>query len=196
MFFRVFGSISCSLPLDMLESRYINFQGRRSDMPLHPFAPVLDPHCTLLILGSFPSVRSRETKFYYGHPRNRFWTVLSTLFCESLPSTIEEKTTFLLRHGIALWDIAASCDIRGSSDASMHNIVPNDLRPVLESAPIHAIVTNGQKAHALYRNTQYPILGIDDLCLPSTSPANASYSLEHLTESWKAILPYTRSSLD
>ena len=118
---------------------------------LHSIAPVCSPDSRILILGSFPSVRSREIGFFYGHPQNRFWKVLSSLFGEAVPQSVDEKKAFLQAHGIALWDVIASCEIIGSSDASIRNAVPNDLSLVLDIAPVRAIFTNGATADRLYR---------------------------------------------
>ena len=109
----------------------------------HPFPPLYDARSRVLILGSFPSVRSREQQFFYGHPQNRFWRVLAAIFGEPLPQSIEEKSALMLRHGLALWDTIAACEIAGSSDASITNVVPNDLRPILDGAEIRAIFCNG-----------------------------------------------------
>ncbi len=154
----------------------------------HPFPPLFDEKSEILILGSFPSVKSREQAFFYGHPQNRFWKVLAAVFNEEAPQSIQEKTVLLHRHHIALWDVIAACDIIGSSDSSIKNIAPNDLSPILKGAPIRRIFTNGKMAHQAYCRWQEPILGIKATCLPSTSPANAAWDLERLTEEWKAII--------
>ena len=154
----------------------------------HPFPPLFDEASEILILGSFPSVKSREQAFFYGHPQNRFWKVLAGVLQQKVPKTIEEKRTFLHRNHIALWDVIAACDITGSSDSSIKNARPNDLGPILEGAPIRRIFTNGQTAHKAYCRWQEPILGIKAICLPSTSPANATWSLERLVEEWGKII--------
>lgn len=157
----------------------------------HPFNPVFNSESEILILGSFPSVKSREQLFFYGHPRNRFWKVLSSVFKAELPETISEKRAFLLDHHIALWDVIASCEITGSSDASITNVQVNDLSPILCSAKIRAIFANGAKAQELYMKYTYPITGSLAVKLPSTSPANAAYSYERLISEWAAqISPY------
>lgn len=156
-------------------------------MPTHTIPPVFDADCRTLILGSFPSVKSRETAFFYGHPQNRFWKVLAAVFGEAVPQTVNEKTALLLRHHIALWDVAASCEIDGSSDASMRQVVPNDLSPILQTASIERIFTNGGTAHRLYQKLIFPETDIPDIPLPSTSPANARSSLADLTEIWMCI---------
>ena len=156
-------------------------------MPIHTIPPIFDADCHTLILGSFPSVKSREVAFYYGHPQNRFWKVLAAVFGEDVPQTVEGKTALLLHHHIALWDVVASCEIHGSSDASMRQVVPNDLSPILQAAPIERIFTNGGTAHQLYQKLILKKTGIPDIPLPSTSPANARCSLADLTEKWLCI---------
>ena len=118
---------------------------------VHPFAPVFDEHSTILILGSFPSVRSRAEGFYYGHPQNRFWRVLAAVYGEDAPASIDEKKSLLIRHGLALWDAAAQCDIDGSRDSSIRFAVPTDLSIILSRASIRCVLCNGQTAAALYR---------------------------------------------
>ena len=155
----------------------------------HPFAPVWNENCRVLILGSFPSVKSRENAFYYGHPQNRFWKVLAAIFAAPVPQTIAEKTAFLLQHHIALWDVIAHCDIIGSGDSSIKNAVPNDLSIVLDHAPVAHVFLNGQTAAKLYKK-HWKKEEIPLTVLPSTSPANAAFSLDRLTDAWRsAILP-------
>lgn len=154
---------------------------------VHTIPPVYDKDSRILILGSFPSVRSREVGFYYGHPQNRFWRILSALFEENLPVGTEARKAFLLRHHIALWDVIASCEITGSSDSSIKNAVPNDLRALLNATQISRIYTNGGTAHRLYMRHLYPTLEISVTPLPSGSPANAAWSLERLIEAWRVI---------
>ena len=154
---------------------------------IHPIPPVYDAHSTVLILGSFPSVKSRETGFFYGHAQNRFWRVTAAVFGCPVPTTIPEKRAFLLKNRIALWDVLAACDIDGSADASIRDVCPNDLAPILAAAPITRIFTNGAAADALYTHWQLPIVGIPAVRLPSTSPANAAWSLERLIDAWKII---------
>lgn len=153
----------------------------------HIFEPVFDSDSRILILGTFPSVKSRENNFYYGHPQNRFWKVLSTILECSLPVTIEEKKAMLITHHIAIWDVIASCDITGSSDSSIKNVVPTDLLVVLNDSNISKIYANGKTAEKLYGRYQENVTGRKIIGLPSTSPANAGYSLERLVESWKCI---------
>ena len=154
----------------------------------HPIPPVYDKCSEVLILGSFPSVKSREAAFFYGHPQNRFWQVLAAVCEESMPVTVEEKTALLLRRHIALWDVIASCTITGSSDSSIRDVVPNDLRPILEASGLRRIFVNGKTAWRLYEKYIGPELGIPAICLPSTSPANAAWNTEKLIDAWKVIL--------
>ena len=153
----------------------------------HPFPAIYAPDSRILILGSFPSVKSREQMFFYGHPQNRFWRVMAALLGADVPQTVEEKRAFLLANHIALWDVIASCDIAGSSDASIRNAVPNDLTPILETACIRQIFTNGGTAHRLYRKYIYPLTGREDTVLSSTSPANAARSLDALVDAWQIV---------
>lgn len=153
----------------------------------HPIPPVYDRDSGILILGSFPSVKSREQQFFYGHKQNRFWRVLAQVLECSVPDGIQEKRDMLLSHHIAVWDVIASCDITGSADSSIRNVVPNDLSPILTCADIQAIYTNGGKAHELYQKYMYPATGIQAHPLPSTSPANAAYSMERLVEAWSVV---------
>ena len=155
----------------------------------HPIAPVFDAASKILILGSFPSVKSREAAFFYGHPQNRFWKVVSGVLGCDCPQTLAEKRSMLLAHHIALWDVIASCRIEGSSDSSIRDAQPTDLGAILNAAPIQAVFCNGQTAFRLYGRFQEARTGIPAMLLPSTSPANAAYSAERLMESWKAILP-------
>ena len=156
----------------------------------HPIPPVYDENSRVLILGSFPSVKSREQGFFYGHPQNRFWRVTAAVFGDETPVTVPERRAFLLRHGVALWDVIAACEITGSADASIRNPEINDLRPILEAAPIRAIFVNGQTAAKLYRRYAEPLTGRPAYPLPSTSPANAAWSLERLIEAWRAITTF------
>ena len=158
------------------------------DITVHPIPPVFDEDSKILILGSFPSVKSREQNFFYGHPQNRFWKVLSTLFDSPIPKTVEEKKSLLHKNGIALWDVIESCKIKGSSDSSIKDAVPNDLSKILATADIRAIYTNGKTAQKYYDIYLKKELGTDAHCLPSTSPANAAYSFERLCEEWSTLL--------
>lgn len=155
---------------------------------VHSFEPVYDRASEILILGTLPSVKSRENNFYYGHKQNRFWKVLATLLKEPVPDTIEEKKAMLLARRIALWDVIQSCDIKGSSDSSIKNVQPTDIGMILEKTNITRIYANGNKAGQLYKRYQFPVTGIEAMVLPSTSPANAAWSLERLCEVWHVIL--------
>lgn len=154
----------------------------------HGFPPVFDENSRVLILGSMPSVKSREVSFYYGHPQNRFWRVMSAVTGEVFPEDIPGKRELLLRRGIALWDVIAECDITGSSDSSIRNVVPNDLSVILTQADIRAIFTNGAAASSIYKRYQQPQTGIAAVPLPSTSPANAAWSLDRLIKAWSVIV--------
>ena len=154
---------------------------------IHPIPPVFDDESRILILGSFPSVRSREEMFFYGHPQNRFWKTLAAVFEDEIPLTVEEKRTFLHRHRIALWDVIKSCEIAGSSDSSIKNVVPNDISRILSSCQIERIYTNGRMADLYYRKFVYPIIKRETICLPSTSPANARMTLKELIQSWRIV---------
>ena len=156
-------------------------------MLVHPIAPVFDKDSKVLILGSFPSVKSREEGFFYGHPQNRFWKVTSQVFGEEIPVTIDEKKAFLIRNHIAVWDVIGSCEIEGSSDSSIRDVTVNDLSVILDTADIRAIFLNGKKAEQYYKKYIFPALKRDAVCLPSTSPANAAWSLDKLTDAWKVI---------
>ena len=156
-------------------------------MITHPIAPVFDKESRVLILGSFPSVKSREAMFFYGHPQNRFWKVIATVCNEELPDTIEEKKALLLRNHIAVWDVIASCDIEGSSDSSIKNVKANDLSVILDNARIRAIYVNGKTAEKYYNKYIEKKINRKALCLPSTSPANAAWNIERLTEEWRVI---------
>ncbi|MCH5263448.1 MAG: DNA-deoxyinosine glycosylase [Lachnospiraceae bacterium] len=153
----------------------------------HTIEPVYDSDSKILILGSFPSVKSREQQFFYGHKQNRFWRVMAQVLDCAVPESIEQKKSMLLNHHIALWDVIASCEITGSADASIRDVQPNDLSRIMSRADIRAIYTNGSKAYELYRKYIFPVNGIEVHPLPSTSPANAGYSLEKLVEAWSVI---------
>ena len=157
---------------------------------IHPIPPVYDSSSRILILGSFPSVKSREEGFFYGHRMNRFWRVMEALFSEKQLATVEEKKDFLLLHHIALWDVIGKCTIRGSDDSSIADAIPNDIMRILDSSDVKAIFTNGKTASRLYRSMLMPLTGIEDMNLPSTSPRNASFSLEKLVGTWSIILKY------
>ena len=154
----------------------------------HEFAPVYDKNYKVLILGTFPSVKSREMQFYYGHPQNRFWKLLAMLTGWPVPGTIPEKKEMLLKNGIAVWDVIQSCEIIGSSDSSIRNVVSNDLSQVLAGSSVTRIYANGKTAEKLYNKYVKDQTGMEVMGLPSTSPANAAYSLERLAQSWSQIL--------
>lgn len=156
----------------------------------HNFEPIYNEESRILILGTFPSVKSREAKFYYHHPKNRFWKIISSLMAVPLPETVEEKKAMLLQNHIAVWDVIHSCDIKGSSDSSIQNVVPNDIAMMLNDSNIESLYANGGKAYELYYRYCYETTGEDIIKLPSTSPANAACSLEKLIEYWgKEICP-------
>jgi hypoxanthine-DNA glycosylase len=159
------------------------------DRVVHPIEPIYDSNSRILILGSFPSVKSREEGFFYGHPQNRFWRVIAAVFEDEVPATVPKKREFLLRNRVALWDVIASCEITGSSDASIRNVQVNDLSRIMNTADIRNIYVNGKTAEKLFKRN---IKAYSATVLPSTSPANAAWSLERLTEEWRRlILPGT-----
>ena len=158
----------------------------------HPIAPLFDKDSKILILGSFPSVRSREDMFFYAHPQNRFWKVISSVFERDIPKTVEEKRRLLLSEHIALWDVVASCDISGSSDSSIRNVAPNDLNVILDNARIEKIFVNGKASEKYYNKYIRSETKQDAVYLPSTSPANASWTLERLIEQWSVIKSFCK----
>ena len=153
----------------------------------HTIPPVWNSESRVLLLGSFPSPKSREQAFFYGHPQNRFWRVIATVFGERTPETVEEKRALLRAHGIALWDVIGSCTIVGSSDASIRDARANDIAPILERSRIERIFVNGGKAASLYDRYILPTVGREATRLPSTSPANAAWTLERLIDEWRVI---------
>nr|WP_296958715.1 DNA-deoxyinosine glycosylase [uncultured Mediterraneibacter sp.] len=154
---------------------------------VHSFEPVYNTDSKILILGTLPSVKSRENHFYYGHKQNRFWKLLARICEEDVPETIEEKKAMLLRNHIAIWDVIYSCDIQGSSDSSIKNVVPTDLKQVLANSSITQIYANGNKAGSLYKKYQQANTNMNITVLPSTSPANAAWSLDRLYDTWSVI---------
>ena len=156
-------------------------------MLIHPISPVYDADSEILILGSFPSVKSREEGFFYGHKQNRFWKVVAAVFGEETPETIEEKRAFLLRNHIAVWDVIHSCEIEGSSDSSIRNVTVNDLNEILKVADIRDIYVNGKTAEKYYKKYTEQLVGREAICLPSTSPANAAWNTERLITEWRKI---------
>lgn len=153
----------------------------------HPIPPLYNNDSEILILGSFPSVKSRDEMFFYGHPQNRFWKVIAAVFREPTPTTVEEKRQFLLRNRIALWDVIASCDIQGSADNTIRNVKANDLSSILQPTNIRQIYVNGKTAEQYYNRYIRQAIDRDAICLPSTSPANASWSLDRLIDAWSLI---------
>ncbi len=148
----------------------------------HPFGPFVQKDSKILILGSFPSVKSRENEFYYGHPQNRFWKVLAAVCKDEVPVTLEKKKEFLIRHQIALWDVIDSCRLIGSSDASIQDAEVCDIESLMKNSSIEKVLINGKTAEKILRK-HYPNLSV--VCLPSTSPANAAFSLERLIEAYQ-----------
>ena len=156
-------------------------------MQKHNIDPLYDNNSQILILGSFPSVKSRESGFFYGHPQNRFWRVLSAVFENPTPTTIAEKKKFLLSNHIAVWDVLYSCEISGSADSTIKKTVPNDVEMILNNCNIKRIFVNGKTAEKYYKKYLLQTLRRDATCLPSTSPANAAWSEELLIQAWKII---------
>ena len=154
---------------------------------VHPIPPLYSENSSVLILGSFPSVKSREQEFFYGHPQNRFWRVIAEVYGESVPTTVEEQKKLILSNGLALWDVIAECEIEGSSDSSISAVKQNDISIILNNCPVKRIFVNGKTAEKYYIKYIQPKVGVKAVCLPSTSPANAAYSLEKLCEKWKVI---------
>ena len=155
---------------------------------IHPIPPLFDGGSRVLILGSFPSVKSREAMFFYGHPQNRFWRVVAALAGAPVPQTVEEKKELILSNHLALWDSIGSCTVAGSSDSSIRDVVPNDLRIITDHAPIERIYCNGATSMQYFTRLIAPQLGRAAQQLPSTSPANAAWSLDRLIEAWRIIL--------
>ncbi len=161
----------------------------------HTFEPIFDKNSEILVLGSFPSVKSRENNFYYAHPQNRFWRVVASVYSCPVPKTVEEKKNMLLSNKIAVWDVIKSCEITGSADSTIKSVIPNDLSEILSVADIKKIYANGKTAQSLYNKYIKNSTGFDIISLPSTSPANAAYSLEKLIKEWKIINEYNRNCL-
>lgn len=159
----------------------------KAEQIVHPIPPLYDAQSRILILGSFPSIKSREAMFFYGHPQNRFWPLLARLLGEETPLTIDEKRALALSHYIAMWDSIHSCTITGSSDSSVRDVVPNDLSLILDNSRVERIFCNGALSHKMYMKYIYPTTGIEATKLPSTSPANAAYSMERLEKAWRVI---------
>lgn len=155
-------------------------------MLVHPVEALFNENSKILILGTFPSVKSREAKFFYGHPQNRFWRVMARLYDADIPQTVEDKKKLILDNHFALWDVIHSCDVEGSADSSIKNVVPNDISVILKNSKVSRIFVNGKKAESLYKKYLEKETGITAVCLPSTSPANASWSEDRLTEYWRS----------
>lgn len=158
----------------------------------HEIPPVYDENSKILILGSFPSVKSRENHFFYHHPQNRFWRVLAAIVGCDTPNSIEEKKEFLLKNNIAVWDVIASCEIEGSSDSSIKNVVVNDFSLIMDNANIKQIFCNGGKSFDLYKKYCQKTTNLKAIKLPSTSPANARFSLDKLIDEWSIIHNYLK----
>lgn len=156
---------------------------------MHEFKPIYDNKSKILILGTMPSIKSRANKFYYSNPTNRFFKIMETLFNTKLLNS-DDKKAFLLKNKIALWDVCKECDILASSDSSIKNIIPNDISIILNSAPIKAIFTTGKTAYKLYQKYIFPTTKIEAISLPSSSSANASYSLDKLINEYQIILKF------
>ena len=154
---------------------------------IHPFGPLYDEESKVLILGSFPSPKSREQNFFYGHPRNRFWPLMAKLFDENIPQSVEERAEFAHAHHIAIWDTIYSCDIIGASDSSIRNVVPTDLRVILEHSDVRHIFCNGATSAKYYALYHEKLLGMKALTMPSTSPANAAWSMDRLKDAWMVV---------
>lgn len=157
-------------------------------MIIHPIPPLFNENSETLILGSFPSVKSREAAFFYGHPQNRFWSVIAAVLGEEKPLTVEEKKKLVLENKLALWDVIASCEIEGSADSTIKDVTANDLSVIINNSKVKRIFVNGKTAEKYYIKYTFPKTGIKAVCLPSTSPANAAWSIERLVEAWKIIL--------
>lgn len=156
-------------------------------MIIHPIPPLFNSESKTLILGSFPSVKSREAAFFYGHPQNRFWAVTAAVFESEKPLTVEDKKELILTNKLALWDVIAQCEIEGSADSTITDVTANDLSIIIENSKVERIFVNGKTAEKYYNKYTYPKTGIKAVCLPSTSPANAAWSIERLIEAWKII---------
>lgn len=154
----------------------------------HEFPALFAEDSRVLILGSIPSPKSREAAFYYGHPQNRFWRVMAAVLKEEIPASVEEKKAMMLKHGIALWDVLAECDIAGASDTSIKNPVANDMNWILKQTKIQTIYTTGATAYKLYEKLCFPACGIHAVKLPSTSPANCAVKYEQLVEAYGEIV--------
>lgn len=156
----------------------------------HGISPVIDKDSRILIVGTMPSPKSREAQFYYAHPRNRFWKVISAVLGSAVPSSVAEKRELLLMSHIALWDVISECEIENASDSSIKNVKPNDIRSLIDGSAVSAVFTNGTKSYELYKRYAEKETGIEAVMLPSTSPANAAYSLDELIKCYSVIKQY------
>lgn len=156
-------------------------------MIIHPIPPLFSNESQTLILGSFPSVKSREAEFFYGHPQNRFWTVVAKIYRQEKPLSVDDKKKLILENNLALWDVIESCEIEGSADSTISNVTANDLSIIISNSKVDRIFVNGKTAEKYYNKYTYPKTGIKAICLPSTSPANAAWSIDRLVEAWKII---------
>ena len=163
------------------------YNKKQAERVIHGIAPVYDENSAALVLGTMPSPKSRETGFYYGHPHNRFWRVLAEVFADETPETVAERKAFLLRHRVALWDVCASCEIEGAADASIREVVPNDVGALLAKLNVKRVFFNGAKAQELFERYITPPEGVTFTRLPSTSPANAACTLPRLVEEWSVL---------
>lgn len=154
-------------------------------MLTHPVEPIFDENSKTLILGTFPSIKSREMMFFYSHPQNRFWRVMARICNQAVPGSVEEKKDLILSNEFALWDVIHSCEIVGSADSTIKNVVPNDISIILNNSKVDKIFVNGKKAESLYKKYLEKEIGIKAIYLPSSSPANASWSEDSLTEYWR-----------
>lgn len=154
---------------------------------IHPIPPLYDAESRILILGSLPSIKSREEMFFYGHKQNRFWPMLAAVLGEPAPETIQQKREMVLKHHIAMWDTIYSCDIIGSSDSSIKNVVPTDLKKIIEESKITQVFCNGKTSGKYFGKYQEKELQMKAIVLPSTSPANAAWRMDRLVDEWKVI---------
>lgn len=154
---------------------------------IHNLKPIYNKESKILILGSIPSIKSREIGFYYSHPQNRFWKVVAAVYNEIVPITKDEKINFLLKNKIALWDTIQSCDITLSNDSSIKNIKVNDISKLIKNSKISKIFTTGKKAYDIYQKKIFPQTNIEAILLPSTSGANAKFTLNMLIDEYQII---------
>ena len=144
----------------------------------HTLEPIYDSESKVLILGSMPSIKSREVNFYYAHPKNRFWNTLERVFDIKIGDSIDDKKKFLHDYHIALFDVIKECDILSSSDNSIKNPIPNDFSNIIKNSKIKTIFTTGKKSYELYNKLCYKDTHIKAIYLPSTSPANCTHGIE------------------